>query len=427
MDTPIRFSPLVLLAICAVSLTGCESSKSRNPLSPTVAGPISGVTITAPKPLEPVNGQKMTSGSPVTLLLENAATTGERQLWMQVEIASDAGFQSKVHLADKVTPGDGGRTTYSVALPGAGAKYFWRARALDGANTGEFSAPANFELQDPVVIDTPQLASPTGGQSTPVVPDLTVVNGKATGPVAGPVVYRFEVAADSAFTRMVAVLTVARSGASVTSVQVAGLAHNTPYFWRVNASDGVVTSPMSAAQSFRTEAAPPPPPPPPAPTPSPSVPTPTAPTPAAPTPTTPTPTPRPSGARAADPPGGQRLPLPNMASVVDDVARQYSGALRNSCQSHGGSWEFLDRLVDRLRTYDTRWGYNGKRGNAGDPSHDIVAYNFGAGPDHGTTSVYIIDVIVGHCGSNPASAWIDQTQATANSGTIGRWTGRGRF
>lgn len=116
-----------------------------------------------------------------------------------------------------------------------------------------------------------------------------------------------------------------------------------------------------------------------------------------------------------------------MSSVVDEVARQYPGALRNSCQSHGGSWEFMDRLVDRLRQFDTRWGYNGKRGNSADPSHDVVAYHFGAGRDEGSTNVYIIDVIVGHCGNNPGGAWIDQTAETARQGSIGRWTGRGRF
>jgi hypothetical protein len=116
-----------------------------------------------------------------------------------------------------------------------------------------------------------------------------------------------------------------------------------------------------------------------------------------------------------------------MSSVVDDVARQYPSALRNSCQDHGGSWEFMDRLVDRLRQFDTRWGYNGKRGNSSDPSHDVVAYNFGAGRDEGTTNVYNIDVIGGHCGSNPSPAWIDQTGPTAQQGSIGRWTGRGRF
>ena len=45
------------------------------------------------------------------------------------------------------------------------------------------------------------------------------------------------------------------------------------------------------------------------------------------------------------------------------------GALPNSCQDHGGTWQFMDQVVDTLRTYDTRWGYNGKRGNANDPSN----------------------------------------------------------
>jgi hypothetical protein len=87
----------------------------------------------------------------------------------------------------------------------------------------------------------------------------------------------------------------------------------------------------------------------------------------------------------------------------------------------------MDRLVDRLRTFDTRWGYNGKRGNAGDPSHDVVDYNFGSGHDEGTTDVYIIDVIGGHCGGNPVPAWVDQTEVTRSQGTVGRWTARGRF
>ena len=100
--------------------------------------------------------------------------------------------------------------------------------------------------------------------------------------------------------------------------------------------------------------------------------------------------------------------------------------MRRSCQDRGGTWEFLDYLVDELRKEDNRWGYNGKRGNAHDPSQDIVDYHFGGGPSENSTAVYIIDIMFGHCGS-PSPAWIDQTGVTANSGTIGRWTGRGRF
>ena len=160
--TIIHLRTCITLAFCAMTAAGCESNKSRNPLSPSVAGPIAGVTITAPKPLEPLNGQTITAGGTVTLLIENAATTGERPIWLQVEIATDAAFQAKVHVADKVPPGTEGRTSYQVplALPAGGARYYWRARALDGANTGEFSATASFVLQDPVHMAVPNVVVP---------------------------------------------------------------------------------------------------------------------------------------------------------------------------------------------------------------------------------------------------------------------------
>ncbi len=87
----------------------------------------------------------------------------------------------------------------------------------------------------------------------------------------------------------------------------------------------------------------------------------------------------------------------------------------------------MDLVVDTLRTYDTRWAYNGKRGNANDPSMDVVTYHHGAGPSQNSTQVYIIDVIGGHCGATPSPAWNDVTDITFNSGTIGRWISRGRF
>ena len=130
--------------------------------------------------------------------------------------------------------------------------------------------------------------------------------------------------------------------------------------------------------------------------------------------------------RTPDPAPGTRLPLPNRVSVVNAAFAERPDLVRRSCQERGGTWEFMDFLVDKLREEDNRWGYNGKRGNANDPSQDIVDYHWGAGPSNMSTSVYIIDIMLGHCGS-PSPAWIDQTAVTINSGTIGRWTGRGRF
>jgi hypothetical protein len=137
--------------------------------------------------------------------------------------------------------------------------------------------------------------------------------------------------------------------------------------------------------------------------------------------------PHPKGPRTPDPPPGERLPLPDMFWVVEQVAREHPEALRSSCQAYGGSWEFMDRVVDRLRQYDSRWGYNWKRGIVGEASMDVVNYQWGPGIDEGSTTVYIVDIIGGHCGHDPYPLWLDVTQLTLAHGTIGRWTGRGRF
>lgn len=419
MHVPCSRVALLVPLAAALLVAGCESEKSANPLSPNVAGPIPGVTITAPKALEPVNGSKVEGDKqPITLLIESPTTNGERSLWIDLEVATDAGFTGKVHSAARLSPGAGGRTSYK--LPEAlqtGRSYYWRSRGLDGANSSDWSVTASFEVIVPAFIAPPAPVSPVNASTTATnAPEMVVTNGAVTG-ITGAVTYRFEVSLVPTFTTTAAVVTVPRDPGGTTRASLGTLPYATEFFWRVSGSNGVITSAYTAVQSFRTPAAPaPPPPPPPTPTPNPN------PTP----PPAPGPGPTP-GNRTPNPPAGQRLPLPNMAWVVEEVARTYPNALRNSCQEQGGTWEFMDRVVDRLRQYDTRWGYNCKRGDCNHPSLDVVDYNWGSRADEGTTDVYIIDILGGHCGSNPTPAWIDQTQVTLNSGTIGRWTSRGRF
>src|SRR5919201_6297279 len=71
----------LVLGLLLVGLSACEAKKSSNPLSPSVAGPIPGVQITAPKLLEPAQGFKLKeSQQPIRLLIENASSTGVRPL-----------------------------------------------------------------------------------------------------------------------------------------------------------------------------------------------------------------------------------------------------------------------------------------------------------------------------------------------------------
>jgi hypothetical protein len=405
------------IALAALGFAGCETAKSANPLSPDVAGPLPGVSITAPKPLEPpVGAQVVSDGNPQTLLIENAGSSGPREIWLQVEIATDGSFQQLLHQADRVSPGAQGRTTYRLPEPlGAGHTYYWRARALDGANTGPYSAVAHFSVIQPTRIEPPTPLEPNGNLTTNR-PQFRVRNGAVSGPV-GDVIYRFEIATAPDPAATVAVVTATPGSNGSTTMSVGDFPWDRTFYWRVYATDGSTVSPFSGVLSFRTPSAPPPPPPP---TPGPSP---------APTPGGPPPTPLPGGGggRAPDPPPGQRLPLPNMQHIVQQVANARPDLLYNSCQEHGGSWGFMDLVVDTLRTYDTRWGYNWKRGTVGDPSMDVIDYHYGPGRDEGSTEVYIIDIISGHCGSNPGVSWGDVTAATAAGGGIGRWTSRGRF
>ena len=121
---------------------------------------------------------------------------------------------------------------------------------------------------------------------------------------------------------------------------------------------------------------------------------------------------------------GDALPLPNELATVQAVFAANPGFVATSCQtSPGGTWDLMDAIVDALRAGDTRWGYNGKRGNASDPSLDALAYDYGAvAGGEGSTNVYVVDVIAGHCGASPSAAFQDVTIFAP-----GVWIGRGRF
>src|SRR5712692_9039539 len=227
------------------ALAGCSASKSSNPLSPTVAGPIPGVNISAPQPMTPAAGAKVAvDQQPITLMVNNATTNGVRPLNYLFEVAADAGFTNKVFSRDGVTPGDG-RT--SLKLPDAlatGRSYYWHARAQDGANTGPYSDPASFSVFTPVVIQPPVLVSPINNATADSMrPALVWNNATRTGP-AGAITYLVEVATNDTFGNKVAVTTVSERANQTSYTVSPDLSFSTQYFWHVRASDPTTVSPF---------------------------------------------------------------------------------------------------------------------------------------------------------------------------------------
>src|SRR4051794_33708060 len=112
----LKFPAVLAGVLAAVSLSGCAVEKSSNPLSPTVAGPIAGVNVTAPTPMLPATGAQIAvDQQPVTLTVQNAATSGVRPLSYRFEVATDAGFTTVVFSKTGVTPGENGRTSVKLS------------------------------------------------------------------------------------------------------------------------------------------------------------------------------------------------------------------------------------------------------------------------------------------------------------------------
>jgi hypothetical protein len=254
--------PQVACALLVLALGGCEASKSANPTSPTVAGPIPGVNISAPVMLEPAQGFKFKeSEQPIRLVVQNATTNGVRALSYTFEVAVDAGFATKVFSRSGVAPGDNNKTSVQLDRLEIGRAYYWRAWAEDGANTGA-AATAGFEIFPKAAVNAPGPISPINNEVVAnTSPVIRVSNAATVGPV-GFLAYEFQVATDQAFTRLIAA-GIVNEGSGQTTFNSSPLTGSATMYWRVRASDNETTSAWSPTQVFRTPAPPAPTPPPP--------------------------------------------------------------------------------------------------------------------------------------------------------------------
>jgi hypothetical protein len=244
-----------LFGLCtAMALSGCAVEKTSNPLSPTVAGPIAGVNVSSPTPMQPASGAQIAADQqPVTLVVQNSTSNGVRPLSYIFEVAADAGFTSLLFSKSGVTPGDNGRTSVKLSDPLATSRtYYWRSKADDGANSSGYSSPASFSIFTPVLIGAPGLASPVGGIKLDTLrPTFVISDALTSGPV-GSVGYVIELADSDTFVHKIAVWTVNQQPTQTSFVSPQDLAASTTYFWRAQGFDPSTTGAYSGTASFRT-------------------------------------------------------------------------------------------------------------------------------------------------------------------------------
>jgi hypothetical protein len=262
--TPAGLSLALLMALVA-----CEAQKSSNPLSPSVAGPIPGVSISGPRLIEPAEGARYKEAQqPIRLSVENATTTGVRPLFYTFEVATEAEFTNKMFARSQVAPGDG-RTSVTIDRLEAGRRYYWRARAEDGANIGPFTSSL-FELLPRPQLGAPRLISPINNQRTGSRRPTLAMGPPDRNASVGALGYDVQVSLDAAFAQIVSSGTVAEDGAQTNYTPASDLPPDRQHYWRARATDGETTSGWSGAQGFVTPAGSSAPPPGPTPNPGPS-------------------------------------------------------------------------------------------------------------------------------------------------------------
>ncbi|TDI83749.1 MAG: T9SS type A sorting domain-containing protein [Caldithrix sp.] len=121
--------------------------------------------------------------------------------------------------------------------------YYWRVKATNANGTSPYSTVWQFSTTA-ATLSAPALSSPADN-ATNLPMELNLV----WNTVSGAVSYQVQVSMQPDFSGNL----IGQIGITPTSFQVSGLANETTYFWRVNATNAGGTSPWSTVWQFTTE------------------------------------------------------------------------------------------------------------------------------------------------------------------------------
>jgi hypothetical protein len=203
----------------------------------------------APVPANPSNGAGVNVFTP-TLSVQNATDVDRDVLTYDFEVYGDAALTAPAAAAVAGVAETPGLTSWTVsATLQENRTYYWRARAFDGALTGEWTSPLSFTVNTGNdAPGEPTILSPAEGSSVDtVMPALTVLN--ATDPDSSRLTYEFEVFYGSALIWSTNGIAEGTAGSTSAVLSVA-LNDNTDYSWRCRANDGQRVGPWTAMTGF---------------------------------------------------------------------------------------------------------------------------------------------------------------------------------
>ena len=209
-----------------------------------------GTSLVAAQPTGPSNNSTFSFyNQPVTLTVKTGAATGGATLVTTIEVATDAAFTTMVATQTLAA----GQTAITLDHLAAATTYYWRIKTTAGDNAGIFATPASFSIGPALVIQPPLIVQPVADTFPHKRPMFTVTNAMHTGPDA-TLTYRFDVAADAAFSGVIASGTVPEGPGQTTFVPTADLTPGATYYWHAQASDTMkgVNGGYSSPQPFTT-------------------------------------------------------------------------------------------------------------------------------------------------------------------------------
>ncbi len=195
-------------------------------------------------------GEQQLLSSPVLLEPANNSVNlpvNPNFLWQAVENATSYTLQVSTNesFTDFVLNQSGIDTTaFQINDLEYNTLYFWRVNATNGTLTSEWSEVWNFTTGEQQQLSSPVLLEPENNSvNLPLNPNfLWQAVENATS-------YTLQVSTNESFTDFV----LNQSGIDTTAFQANNLEYNTTYFWRVNATNGTLTSEWSEVWSFATE------------------------------------------------------------------------------------------------------------------------------------------------------------------------------